>query len=84
MPESLLFFHVPFDTPFKFIVSFFTFYSIRITKAVLMRTIRGELCYMTDAIQLVVDLARSSWADRSLRLDQVTLLAIGKVGGEMW
>lgn len=82
MPVSLFFFHVSFDTPFKFIVSFSTFYFIRITEAVLMRTIRGELCYMADAIQLVVDLARSSWTDCSLRFDQVTLLAIGKVGGK--
>lgn len=55
------FFHVPFDTPFKFIVSFFffPFYFIRITEAVLMRTIRREFCYMAHAIQLVVNLARS-------------------------
>lgn len=84
MPEFLFFFFMfHLIRPFKFIVSFLFSFK-RITEAVLMRTIRGEFCYMAHAIRLVVDLARRYWMDCSLRFNQVTLLAIGRIGGDMW
>lgn len=69
MPEFL--FYVPFDTPFKFIVSsFFLLFQMH-HGGVLLRTIIGESCYMAHAIRLVVDLARRHWTDCSLQFNTV-------------